>query len=167
MHILLPETDNCPSWISRRERMTVENISWSITTKECCRPQLGSNPRPPGLQLDAHPTEPLRPASPAFTDNPLYTALWHHSNKNSMAINNRYLDSLVNDNHVDNNLKEILMYVYYGSIVNNPPKKPRLMNGSMDGQTDGNPDTFVITAWGNINDFLLNKRSVKIWTFEE
>ena len=28
----LPETDNCPSWISGRERMTVENISWSIST---------------------------------------------------------------------------------------------------------------------------------------
>ena len=27
--------------------------------------------------------------------------------------------SLVNDNHVDNNLKEILVYVYSGSIVNN------------------------------------------------
>ena len=38
MHILSPETDNCPSWISGRERMTVENISWSISTKECCRP---------------------------------------------------------------------------------------------------------------------------------
>ena len=35
MHILSPETDNCPSWISGRERMTVENISWSISTKEC------------------------------------------------------------------------------------------------------------------------------------
>ena len=62
VHILPPETDNCPSWISGRERMTVENISWSISTKECCRPRRGSNPRPPGLQLDAHPTEPLRPA---------------------------------------------------------------------------------------------------------
>ena len=49
-------------------------------------------------------------------DNPLYTALWHHSNKNlrKAAINNRNLDflqtcgliSLVNDNHVDNNLYE-------------------------------------------------------------
>ena len=29
VHILLPETDNCPSWISRIERMTVEYISWS------------------------------------------------------------------------------------------------------------------------------------------
>ena len=38
VHILSPETDNCPSWISRRERMTVENISWSIYTKECCWP---------------------------------------------------------------------------------------------------------------------------------
>ena len=38
MHILLSETDNYPSWISGRERMTVENISWSISTKEYCRP---------------------------------------------------------------------------------------------------------------------------------
>ena len=33
VHILSPETDNCPSWISGRERMTVENISWSISRK--------------------------------------------------------------------------------------------------------------------------------------
>ena len=52
MHILSPETDNCPSWISGRERMTVENILWSISTKECCRPRQGLNPRPPGLQSD-------------------------------------------------------------------------------------------------------------------
>ena len=52
MHIPLPETDNCPSWISRRENMTVENISWSISTKECCRSRRGLNPRPPGLQSD-------------------------------------------------------------------------------------------------------------------
>ena len=32
--------------------MTVENISWSIFTKECCRPRRGLNPRPPGLQSD-------------------------------------------------------------------------------------------------------------------
>ena len=44
VHIPWSETDNCPSWISGRERMTVENISWSISTKECCRP--------PGLQSD-------------------------------------------------------------------------------------------------------------------
>ena len=62
MHILSPETDNCPSWISGRERMTVEIISLSISMKECCRPWRASNPRPHGLQSDAHPTEPLRPA---------------------------------------------------------------------------------------------------------
>ena len=33
MHILSPETDNCSSWIRRREY-----ISWSISMKECCRP---------------------------------------------------------------------------------------------------------------------------------
>ena len=32
--------------------MTVENISWSISTKECCLPRWGLNPRPPGLQSD-------------------------------------------------------------------------------------------------------------------
>ena len=38
MHILLPETDNCLSWISWWERKTVENISWSISAKECYCP---------------------------------------------------------------------------------------------------------------------------------
>ena len=32
--------------------MTVENISWSISTKECCRPRRGLNPRPPCVQSD-------------------------------------------------------------------------------------------------------------------
>ena len=32
--------------------MTVENISWSTSTKECCRPRRGLNPWPPGLQSD-------------------------------------------------------------------------------------------------------------------
>ena len=44
--ILSPETDNCPSWISGSERMTGENISWSISTKECCQTQRWSNPQP-------------------------------------------------------------------------------------------------------------------------
>ena len=37
MHILAQVTDNFPSWISARERMTVEKISWAISAKECCR----------------------------------------------------------------------------------------------------------------------------------
>ena len=41
VHILSPETDNCPFWSSRRERMNIENISWSISMKECCRPGRG------------------------------------------------------------------------------------------------------------------------------
>ena len=40
--------------------MTVENISWLISMKECCRTRRGWNQRPPDLQSDAHPTEPLR-----------------------------------------------------------------------------------------------------------
>ena len=61
VHILSPETDNCPSWISGRERMTIENISRSISANEYCRSRWGSNPQPSGLQLDAHPNEPSRP----------------------------------------------------------------------------------------------------------
>ena len=36
VHILSPETYKWPSWISGMERMTIVNISWSISTKECC-----------------------------------------------------------------------------------------------------------------------------------
>ena len=54
VHILSPETDNCPSWISGRERITVENISWSISTKECCRPRRGWT-RDLLVQSDVHP----------------------------------------------------------------------------------------------------------------
>ena len=45
--------------------MTVETISWSISTKECCRPRRGLTPRP-GLQSDAHPTVPPGPAGFTF-----------------------------------------------------------------------------------------------------
>ena len=56
-----PETDNCPSRIGRRGRMTIENISWSVSTKECCWTWYGSNPRPPDHQSDVHPNEPPKP----------------------------------------------------------------------------------------------------------
>ena len=77
MHIPSQETDNCPSWISGRERMTVENISRSISTKKCCRPRRGLNPRPPGLQLDGASNwntkagKPLQvvPVSPLYVVN--------------------------------------------------------------------------------------------------
>ena len=64
MHILSPETDNCPSWISRRERMTIENTSWSISTKECCRPRrvLTRNLELLVSSRTVHPTESPRPA---------------------------------------------------------------------------------------------------------
>ena len=62
LHSLLSEIDNCPSWISRRERMTLENILWSISTKECYQTWRGSNLWPPDHQSDTYPTEPPRPA---------------------------------------------------------------------------------------------------------
>ena len=37
--------------------MTVENISWSISAKECCRPRRGSNPRPPVRRASNWATE--------------------------------------------------------------------------------------------------------------
>ena len=54
-------TDNCPSWISERERMTVENISWSIFTKECCRSRRGWTRDLLVSSRTPHPTEPPRP----------------------------------------------------------------------------------------------------------
>ena len=35
------KNDSCCFWISGSGRMTVENISWSICTKECCQPCMG------------------------------------------------------------------------------------------------------------------------------
>ena len=40
---LLPETDNCPSWISGRERMTVKIFHGQISTKRMLPTWLGSN----------------------------------------------------------------------------------------------------------------------------
>ena len=37
VHILSRVTDNCSPWISGRERMAVEMISWRTSTKESCR----------------------------------------------------------------------------------------------------------------------------------
>ena len=61
MHILSPETDNCPSWISGRERMTVEKVHDQSPRKNVA--DLGG-----GWTRDllvssrtAHPTEPPRP----------------------------------------------------------------------------------------------------------
>ena len=69
MHTLSPETDNCPSWISGKERMTIENISWSISAKECCRPRRGLNPRLPGLQSDGASNWATEPGSTPWLFN--------------------------------------------------------------------------------------------------
>ena len=50
----------------------------------------------------------------------------------------RSLISLVKDNHMYNNLKEIFAYVYFGSIVNN-----RLKNE----QNEENDSTLEMPAW--------------------
>ena len=58
VHILSPETDNCLSWIRERERMTVENVSWSKFHERTFSTWQESNLRPPVHQLDLHRTEP-------------------------------------------------------------------------------------------------------------
>ena len=55
VHILLPETDNCPSWIKERERMTVKNISWSNLHKRMLSTRRVLNPQPPDHQSEVHP----------------------------------------------------------------------------------------------------------------
>ena len=58
----------------------------------------------------------------------------------------RDLISFVNDNHVDNNLKEILVYVYFGSIVNNQPKK---QISSVQSSRYGNFITMLVLTFKN------------------
>ena len=61
------ETDNCPSWISGGERIT-----WSNLHERMLLNRPGLIPQPPvhQYQLDAHPTELLRPAGLSCTLNP-------------------------------------------------------------------------------------------------
>ena len=67
----------------------------------------------------------------SFTDNQLYKALWHHSDKNRAAIHDHYLDvvqtrgliSLVNNNHMDNHLKEIGFCMLWLNCKQTAPKK--------------------------------------------
>ena len=61
MHILSPETCNWPSWIKGREWMTVENISWQISTKTRCRIGVGWGGRTRNLLITSR--TPLRSAS--------------------------------------------------------------------------------------------------------
>ena len=93
--------------------------------------------------------------SPGFTNHPLYTALRRHSDTNSAAINNRYLVivlklgwiSLVNDNNVDNNLQEILVYVYFGSILSNEPKNAASVG--MDTLSGETPANILLSSFWN------------------
>ena len=62
MYSLSPVTYNCPAWISGRERMTVENISWSNLHERILPTRQGSNPQSPDHQSETHPTRPPRPA---------------------------------------------------------------------------------------------------------
>ena len=100
MYILSPETDNCPSWISWRERMTIENILWSISTEESCRPWPGSNPRLPGLHWDAHLTVPPRPATFWLKKAP-YQELWIECVSHYHSANQRFLAYHIYAKHLD------------------------------------------------------------------
>ena len=76
----LARHDNCPFWISRRERMTAENFHDQSPQKEYCRTRRGTNLRPPDQQSDAHPNEPVRPYFKqkvlVFSSSPQNYILW-------------------------------------------------------------------------------------------
>ena len=63
----LQKTDNCPSWISGRETMTIENISWSNLHEKLLPDPAVSNPQPSFHQSDANLTELPRPATVVIT----------------------------------------------------------------------------------------------------
>ena len=54
MHILSPETDNCPSWITGREEMNRRKYFIINLHKRKLPTQRGSNSQPPDHQLDVH-----------------------------------------------------------------------------------------------------------------
>ena len=54
MHILSLVTENKPSWINGRRKMTVEIISWSISTRVCDQARIELEPL--DLQSDSLPT---------------------------------------------------------------------------------------------------------------
>ena len=85
VHILLPVTDNFPSWISGGERMTIENISWSISTKKLLRILPGLNPQPPDHQSEAHATESLRLAKYSDTLS-LHTCICRDSRSSTYIL---------------------------------------------------------------------------------
>ena len=52
--------------------------------KKCCRSRRGSSPRPPGLQSDAHPTEP-----PNMPSNSMQNQSNYHQQFNEEDLNQR------------------------------------------------------------------------------
>ena len=94
VHILSPVTDNCPTWISGRERMATEMVSWPISTKECCRIG-GSNPQPPDDQSDMHLTELPGPTAAVLTFIYGLTFICSASYATSIQIQTTFITSLV------------------------------------------------------------------------
>ena len=94
VHILSPETDNCPSWISGLERMTVQHISRSISMKECCRPG-GVEPVTSWSPVERpRPVEPPMPAHKQMCMWPVTKFLTSYS-KSTSASAQSYQDILV------------------------------------------------------------------------
>ena len=60
VRILSPVTDNSLSWISGRERMVVENFSWSNLNERMFCWTWGSNPQLSAYEKDTHPIDILR-----------------------------------------------------------------------------------------------------------
>ena len=95
VHILYPETDNCLSWISRRDRMTVENISWSNLQERMLQTWRGLNLQPPDHQCDTFPTELWRQVrSLTMSDLSIHSSIsvWIHSAQPSLW--HTYLNAL-------------------------------------------------------------------------
>ena len=57
VHILSPVTDNCPTWVRGRERMTFERISLPNLHERMFHQILGANLRPSAHQAEVHATE--------------------------------------------------------------------------------------------------------------
>ena len=102
--------------MNQRKGMTIENISWPISTKECCRTWQGSNLWPPDHQSDTHPTEPPRLADQTAPSR----AIWSGSTLFACAILSETLVYKILDiYHCSSNSRVIVLKFHKPSFLTN------------------------------------------------
>ena len=75
--------------------MTIEKIFHNQSPLRMLQTRRGSSPQPPDHKLDAHPTEPLRPAITMFEAEPFQPCKLHEKLSNSVHLDKTALNNLI------------------------------------------------------------------------